>query len=189
MEIYNLVIDGLIVPEYCVVHNIPFNDVLKRFRRMRSNPNKKIAKISDLELVKYIIRVFYKNSYDKSDECKFKIGDKGYTKVARENNILPVNLRGAIIRGLNKNPNASVDAIANRYIQKRKRIGHIYTCEQRPLKEVCSDLDLRAQTAECIFREQYPKDVRDYMTQDEIDTAFTEIVYCLAVRKANKRKK
>jgi hypothetical protein len=185
MELYSIFIDGLIVPEYCVEHNIPFDDVLKRFRRMR--PNTKIKDWTDSALVKYIIVMFHKKK-NKSDKVKYLSSDDEIFEEARKNKIMAANVRGAINRGLKKNPNASPEELATSYIERTKhRI--VYTCDQRPLEKVCFDLGIRAEAVRSIFRDLYPEDVRYNMTKEELDDAVKVIVYDVAVNTAYKSKK
>ena len=166
MELRSFMYKDMLVPEYCVKRDIPFREVDARYNRMRKN--KKLDKFDDEYLVDYIFRTFYpdKPKTNSPYNCKYFVDDVPVSEFAKQNKMTVFSVRGAIRRGLKKDPEVDTSRVAKEFV-KRSKDKIIYTYENKMF-------NLSNATVLRIFHEENPDS--DKMTIEEINAAIKEIV-------------
>lgn len=173
MELRSFMYKDMLVPEYCAKRDIPFREVDARYNRMRKN--KKLDKFDDEYLVDYIFRTFYpdKPKTNSPYNCKYFVDDVPVSEFAKQNKMTVFSVRGAIRRGLKKDPEVDTSRVAKEFV-KRSKDKIIYTYDNYPLPIACKMFNLSNATVLRIFHEENPDS--DKMTIKEINAAIKEIV-------------
>ena len=149
VELMDLIYDGVLLPKYCVDNNIPYNDIVKIYRRQRKN--KKLDKKTDIELVENIINNIIYHRQNRVPESKYYVYGMSLSDYARMKNIHPTALRSAIKRGLLKDPNASLEKLADEFIDRLNN-KTTYFYDGYPLLIFCKEHGLSSYD---IMREYY----------------------------------